>query len=83
MPDPEIFDDLHHALGRPQKPEAALQPFRDHYVLPVDDAKAAAFEASPWWRFSLLINNGRDAVWKVTPEGREAVAEWLKSGGAA
>lgn len=73
---PEVF----HALGRPREPQQAINPYRDHYCLPVKDPRRKAFKASNLFRHSLTFNDGRDDVWKVTEEGREAMATALREG---
>jgi hypothetical protein len=69
--DPETLDDMHHALGRPKTPNAI--PYRNHFVTDAGGDQARRFEASGLWRLTRLINQGRDAVYRVTDEGVAAV----------
>lgn len=65
--DPETLDDMHHALGRPKV--ATATPYRNHFVTDAGSDQAQRFEASGLWTLTRLINQGRDAVYRVTDEG--------------
>lgn len=65
--DAETFDDMKHALGRPT--DETVTPYRNRYVCGVDSAEAGRFAASPYWRLEGTLNQGRDAIYRVTDEG--------------
>ena len=69
------FDDMLHALGRPQKPN--MDTYRNYYCCDSDGMEAARFEASGCWDFVRHINNGRDAVYSVNGVGKQRLAEYL------
>lgn len=69
--DPEMLDDMHHALGRPKNPTTI--PHRNHFVTDAGGDQARRFEASGYWQLTRMINQGRDAVYRVTDEGVAAV----------
>lgn len=65
--DPETLDDMRHALGRPT--DGTVTPYRNHYVCGVDSEPAKRFDASPYWVRAGTLNQGRDAIYRVTDEG--------------
>lgn len=74
-PTDEDFDDMHHALGRPDGPH--VEPYRNRYVVGIDSPTAERFLALGLWRLDCKINHGRDGVFSVTPDGYWACMRWL------
>lgn len=75
-PGDEDFDDMHHALGRPDGPW--VEPSRNYYVCGVSSPQAERFAIlGHYWLLSGLINRDTDAVFRVTPEGQRQVMAWL------
>ena len=71
----EPTDDMHHALGRPEHSYAKL--YRNHFVTDADGDQAARFDALGLWSRRQTMNDGRDAVYAVTTEGRALVMRWV------
>lgn len=71
------YDDMHHALGRPDGPH--VKPYRNFYCCAADGPESDRFDALGCWRRAGTINEGRDAVFKVTPEGEALLMCWLKA----
>lgn len=69
------FDDMHHALGRPDGPHVA--PYRNRYCCAADGPEAKRFMVLGLWERGRLINGGKDAFFSVTPEGVRQVMAWL------
>lgn len=69
------FGDMHHALGRPAGPH--VQPYRNYFCTEAGGALALRFEALGLWEKARTINEGRDAFYRVTDEGRALVWRWL------
>ena len=74
-PTDEDFDDMHHALGRPKNAHA--RTYRNNFVCEAGGACATRFTNLGWWTLERKINNGRDAVFSVNADGRDALAIWL------
>jgi hypothetical protein len=75
---PADFDDMHHALGRPDAVGARAKTYRNYYCIPVGSITAERFEALGVWSLARTINDGKDAIYCVTPDGRAALADWLE-----
>jgi hypothetical protein len=69
------LDDMHHALGRPDGPH--VEPYRNYYCIDADCDQAKRMAMSPGWERFGQINQGRDALFAVTDEGRAAMFAWL------
>lgn len=74
-PTEEDFDDMHHALGRPDGPH--VEPYRNRYICEADGPQAARFLALGLWDKAGTMNGGRDGIYQVTLEGRAQVMAWL------
>ena len=70
------FDDMHHALGRPADPME--RSFRNFFCLSSSDPRIERWVASGCWKHIRTGNEGRDAFYAVTEDGRSALADWLK-----
>lgn len=72
------FDDLHHALGRPDL--ATLQRgecYRNYYATEEDSAWAKRAEASGLW--DRITRVGTSLVtYRVNGDGKSALADWLR-----
>jgi len=70
------FDDMHHALGRPEGPWKP--PYRNHFVCATGGCQAHRFaELTGLWKCINHINRGQDAVYIVTGEGIRQLMGWL------
>lgn len=72
------FDDVHHALGRPDL--LTLQEgenYRNHYCVEIDSDTARRFDLIGFWTLARRINDGRDGVYVVNADGKSALADWL------
>ena len=74
----EDFDDMHHALGRPK---VMANAYRNYFCTPAGGSNAKRFEETGMWKLRQLINEGRDAIYSVTEDGKAALAAWLASRG--
>lgn len=74
-PTDDDFDDMHHALGRPEGPHAP--PRRNYYVVGVNSDTAQRFALLGFWRLVGKMNEGRDGVFKVTDEGIALTMHWV------
>lgn len=74
-PTDEDFDDMHHALGRPDGPH--VTPYRNFYSCAADGPSAKRFDALGLWDMGRPINEGRDAVYRVSAEGQRLLMVWL------
>jgi len=75
VPTGDDFDDMHHALGRPDGRH--VQPYRNRYCTDTDGSTARRFEALGLWRRIGLINAGAMAMFEVNERGRELLMAWL------
>jgi hypothetical protein len=75
------FDDMHHALGRPDGPW--VEPYRNRYVCEADGEQARRFIALGWWTRAGTMNNGRDGIFCVNEAGRVALNRWMLARNAA
>lgn len=76
IPTEADFDNLHHALGRPEGPH--VKPYRDHFCCDVDGEQARRFDALPdLWMRGRTINGGKDIYYHVTVEGLHRTMTWL------
>jgi hypothetical protein len=76
-PGDDDFDDMHHALGRPDG--AWVVPTRNYFVCAVAGPQAERFAVlGHYWQRGGLINGGSDAVFFVTPEGQRQLMAWLE-----
>lgn len=66
---------IDHALGRPLDPLA--ETYREYYAVDAGSAQADEFRASPYWRQAPGAQAGM-AYFYVTPDGRQALAAYLK-----
>lgn len=71
----KYLDDVDHALGRP--PDPLKESYRNHYSVSSGTPLAHRMFRSPWWECDRIINSGRDVVFRVTDEGRQALATHL------
>lgn len=70
------YDQMHHALGRPDG--EWVTPYRNYYVCAAEGPDARRFEElGSYWQFGGLINRDADAVYRVTPHGVRQVMAWL------
>lgn len=69
------LDDVDHALGRPKDPLG--ETYRNYYCLDASGPLAKRMRASEWWEEGCTINEGRNAIFHVTGEGRKALAKYL------
>ena len=69
------FDDMHHALGRPQS--STMGTYRNHYCVERNSETAKRFEELGWWDFCRTINDGRDAVYSVNGVGKLELEKWM------
>jgi len=76
-PTDEDFDDMHHALGRPDDPSVAS--YRNYYCVAHDSPTANRFRALGWWIESHRINKGRDGIFTVNDDGRKALCAWMQA----
>lgn len=76
-PTEEDYDDMHHALGRPDG--RWVQPSRNYYVVGLYTDTAARFRIlGSFWQLRTTINGNRDGVFAVTPYGVDQVMAWLE-----
>lgn len=80
-PTADDYDDMHHALGRPQSSKG--DTYRNYYCCGAGGEIAQRFEALGCWDFGRLINSGRDAVYHVNGVGKQKLAEWMDARVAA
>lgn len=70
------FEQMHHALGRPDG--AWVTPYRNYYCCAAKGPDAERFAVlGSYWNFQGLINKGDDAIYAVTPHGVREVMAWL------
>lgn len=69
------FDDMHHALGRPDGPH--VEPYRNRYICATQGPQGDRFDALGLWRRAGTINDGSDTVYVVTDEGQRLTMVWL------
>lgn len=71
FPNDEMLDNISHALGRPETPEAIDTAYRNYYCCGFDGPDSHRFAASPYWDWSHTINQDPMLVWHVTDRGKE------------
>lgn len=76
-PTDDDFDDMHHALGRPDGPH--VEPYRNRYICEIDGPQAQRFMALDLWDRVGTMNAGRDGIFQVTLAGRAMLMDWLKA----
>lgn len=69
------FDDMHHALGRPDGPH--VTPYRNRYVVGMDSPTASRFAGLGLWRLGGKMNQGQDGIFYVTDEGIALTLRWV------
>jgi hypothetical protein len=74
-PTDDDFDDMHHALGRPDGPH--IKPYRNRYCVGLETDTARRFQALGCWSLDCTINGGRDGLFSVNDAGRLALFRWL------
>ena len=77
----EDYDDMLHALGRPD--DAHAETYRNYYATERGSDIAERFTQSGWWDFRGHMNDGSDAIYSVNKAGRDALAKWLEVSGQA
>lgn len=72
------FDDLHHALGRPDLATLlAGRNYRNYYATEAGSGWAAHAEALGMW--DRITRDGAGIVtYRVNADGKSALADWLK-----
>ena len=72
------FDDMHHALGRPDLATLrAGEHDRNYYCVAVGSPWARHAESLGLWTLARVVNSGADAIYTVNEDGRSALADWL------
>ena len=71
------YDDMHHALGRPD--DAWADTYRNYYCTGKDTPIANRFRQLGVWNELHTINDGRDSIFAVNNGGRAMMADWLKA----
>lgn len=71
------FDRIDHALGRPVDPLAGTH--RDYFAVEASSELADQFKASPHWECGTPNKTTGMAYFYVTGDGRQALADHLKS----
>lgn len=74
-PTADDFDDMHHALGRPDGRHT--QPYRNRYATDAHGRTAQRFEALGLWHRIGLINAGAMAMYEVNETGRALLMDWI------
>lgn len=79
-PTPEDYDDMLHALGRPELP-IFDECYRNYYCCAADSDKSGRFEANGCWDFVRTINTHLpvpDAIYKVNSLGKKGLKAWME-----
>lgn len=74
------FDNMHHALGRPDGPH--VTPYRNYFAIDADSPTAQRFEALGLWLKGRQIGGGLVA-YHVTDEGQRLTMTWMTKRQAA
>jgi hypothetical protein len=70
------FDNMHHALGRPDGRH--VKPYRNYFAVDTNSADARRFEElGHYWLKGPMISGGLRA-YSVTPHGIDNVMAWLE-----
>lgn len=75
---PDDFDDMHHALGRPDLPKLlAGEHYRNFYAVEAGSPWARHAEALGMWD-RITRGGERIVTYRLNDDGKSALADWLR-----